>query len=77
MKRRIFLSASRIAVSPLHRKVSPTTGQPLLCVSQFTTNDMAGQNVNTGPPLRATNSCPSIRNFAVITVPFAPGPASP
>ncbi len=46
-------------------------------VSQFTTNEMAGVNVNSGPPFRAMNSCPNSWNVAVITVPFGPGPASP
>src|SRR4249920_2786941 len=47
------------------------------CVSQLTTNDIASVKVNCGPPFSATNSCPSSSNFAVITVPFGPGPASP
>src|SRR6266436_558574 len=47
------------------------------CVSQFTTNDIASVKLNCGPPFRATNSCPLSSNFAVITVPFGPGPASP
>src|SRR6267378_1046068 len=47
------------------------------CVSQFTKNDMAGEKVNCGPPLRAKNSCPSRWNVADITVPFGPGHPSP
>src|SRR6267142_4816305 len=47
------------------------------CVSQFTTNDIASVKVNCGPPFSAMNSCPLSSNFAVITVPFGPGPASP
>src|SRR6202049_2163045 len=47
------------------------------CVSQFTNNDIAGVNMNCGPPFRAMNSCPSSWNVADITVPFGPGPASP
>ena len=30
------------------------------CVSQFTTNEMAGENLNCGPPFNAMKSCPSI-----------------
>src|SRR5881396_1718248 len=40
------------------------------CVLQFTTNDMASVNLKCGPPLRATNSCPSSWNSTVITDPF-------
>src|SRR5713101_6974398 len=47
------------------------------CVSQFTTNDIAGEKVNCGPPFSAINSCPSSWNVATITVPLGPGPASP
>ena len=46
-------------------------------VSQFTTNEIAGVNANSGPPFSATNSCPSSRKSIVITVPAGPGPASP
>src|ERR1700736_151101 len=47
------------------------------CVSQFTKNDIAGVNLNCGPPFRAMNSCPSSWNVADITVPFGSGPPSP
>src|SRR3990167_9837103 len=47
------------------------------CDSQFTTNEMDGVNLYCGPPLSATNSCPSSRKLAVMTVPLGPGPASP
>src|ERR1700686_1138175 len=47
------------------------------CVSQYTKNDIAGVNLNCGPPFRAKKSCPSRRNVADITVPFGPGPPSP
>ena len=46
-------------------------------VLQFTTKEIAGENVNVGPPFRAMNSWPSIWNFATITAPLGPGPASP
>src|SRR5437870_386191 len=39
------------------------------CVSQFTKNDMAGENLKTGPPFNAMNCCPSSSNVTVITVP--------
>jgi hypothetical protein len=29
-------------------------------VSQFTKNEIAGENLNAGPPFNAMNSCPSI-----------------
>src|SRR5436190_6138833 len=40
------------------------------CVLQFTTNDMASVNLKTGPPLSATNFCPSSSNSTVIIDPF-------
>src|SRR5207249_1340091 len=40
------------------------------CVLQFTKNDMASENLNSGPPLSAINSCPSSWNVTVITVPL-------
>src|SRR6185436_2834612 len=39
------------------------------CVLQFTTNDMASVNLKSGPPLSATNFCPSSWNSTVITDP--------
>src|SRR2546425_13330118 len=48
-----------------------------LCVSQFTTNEMASVNLNCGPPFSATNSCPSSWTAAVMTVPLGPGPSAP
>src|SRR6266513_1752483 len=39
------------------------------CVLQFTTNEMASVNLKCGPPLSATNSCPSSCNSIVITDP--------
>src|SRR5206468_2114597 len=45
------------------------------CVLQFTTNDIASVNLNSGPPFNAANSCPSSWNVAVMTVPLGPGPA--
>src|SRR3979411_892980 len=47
------------------------------CVSTFTKTDIAGVNLNCGPPFSAQNSCPSSSNVADITEPFGPGPASP
>ena len=47
------------------------------CVRQFTTNEIAGVNLNCGPPLSATNGWPSSSKATVITVPFGPGPSSP
>src|SRR5438046_10094241 len=47
------------------------------CVSQFTKNEIAGVNLNCGPPFRAKNSWPSSTKVADITDPFGPGPASP
>src|SRR5438046_9362784 len=47
------------------------------CVLQFTTNEMASVNLKCGPPLSATNSCPSSWNSTVMTEPFGPAPASP
>src|SRR5258708_22267056 len=46
-------------------------------VSQFTTNDTAGEKLNFGPPFSARNSCPSSWNAAALTGPFGPGPAAP
>src|ERR1700682_3406053 len=46
-------------------------------VSHFTKNDIAGENVNCGPPFSAENSCPSSWNVTDITIPFGPGPPSP
>src|SRR5215469_1397950 len=40
------------------------------CVSQFTKNDIAGENLKTGPPFNAINSCPSSSNVTLITVPL-------
>src|SRR6059058_1910153 len=40
------------------------------CVSQFTKNDMAGENLKTGPPFNAMNVCPSSSNVTIITVPL-------
>src|SRR5687767_5199854 len=39
------------------------------CVWQFTTNDTASVNLNSGPPLSATNFCPSSWNSTVMTDP--------
>src|SRR2546430_707283 len=51
------------------------------CVSQFTTNDMASENLKCGPPFSAMNSWPSSWNSTVITVPAglpdACAPSSP
>src|SRR5262245_16105039 len=47
------------------------------CVSQFTKNEIAGVNLYCGPPLSATNSCPSSSKLAVMTEPLGPGPCSP
>src|SRR5207247_11248187 len=44
---------------------------------QSTMSDIPCENSNEGPPLRATNSCPSSSKFALMRLPFAPGPASP
>src|SRR5919199_5929399 len=40
------------------------------CVSQFTRNDIAGENLKMGPPFKAMNLCPSSSKVTVITVPF-------
>src|SRR5690242_4528364 len=40
------------------------------CVLQFTKNDMAGENLKTGPPFNAINSCPSSSKVTVIAVPL-------
>src|SRR6185503_5031392 len=40
------------------------------CVVQFTTNEMASVNLNSGPPLRARNFSPSSWNSTVMTDPF-------
>src|ERR687886_302115 len=51
------------------------------CVSQLTKNDIAGENLKTGPPFNAMNLCPSSSKVTVITVPFglpeASAPDSP
>ena len=39
------------------------------CVSQFTTKETASVKWKTGPPLSATNSCPSSSKATVMTVP--------
>ena len=39
------------------------------CVSQFTTKEMASVGLKWGPPFSATNSCPSMRNLTVMTLP--------
>src|SRR2546425_9647662 len=46
-------------------------------VSQLTWNEIASLNVNSGPPFRATNSCPSSSKLTVITIPSGRGPAEP
>src|SRR2546425_4272534 len=46
------------------------------CVSQLTTNEMASVNLKCGPPLSATNSCPSSWNATVMTDPAGPGDPS-
>src|SRR5882762_57384 len=47
-----------------------------VCVSQFTKNEMAGENLKCGPPLRAINFCPSSSKVPVMTVPLGPAPLS-
>src|SRR5260370_39349779 len=42
------------------------------CVSQFTNNEMAGVNVNCGPPFSARNSCPSSWKVHPVTFPSGP-----
>src|SRR6266487_111831 len=39
------------------------------CASQSIKNDMAGENLKTGPPFNAMNCCPSSSNVTVVTVP--------
>ena len=46
-------------------------------VLQLTWNEMASLNVNSGPPFKATNFCPSSSKLTVITVPSGRGPAEP
>jgi hypothetical protein len=46
-------------------------------VWQRTWNEIASLNVNSGPPLRATNSCPSSSKLTVMTKPSGLGPALP
>src|SRR5216683_7302964 len=46
-------------------------------VSQCTKKDMTSENLNSGPPFNAMNSCPLSSNVTDITAPFGPGPASP
>jgi hypothetical protein len=53
---------------PLERL--PQKSSISFCVSQLTTNEMACENVKTGQPLRATNSCQSREKAIVITVHF-------
>src|SRR3977135_2062986 len=47
------------------------------CVSQFTTNEIASENLNCGPPFSAVNCCPLISKDTVMTVFLGPGPAAP
>src|SRR5438445_2117872 len=47
------------------------------CVSQFTNNEIAGVNLNWGPPFRPWNSCPSSVNVHHMTEHLGPGPACP
>jgi hypothetical protein len=44
---------------------------------QLTWNEIASLNVNSGPPFRARNFCPSSSKLTVMTVPAGRGPASP
>src|SRR5918911_267494 len=65
-----------LSFSQPHCSSSPPSESPFQssstssCVSQFTKNDMAGENLKTGPPFNAINSCPSSSNVTLITVPL-------
>ena len=47
------------------------------CESQVRWMETASSNLNSGPPLRPMNCCPSSSNVTIMTEPFSPGPASP
>src|SRR3972149_9809250 len=63
----LSLSQPHCSLSPPSESLSHNLSTSS-CVSQFTTNDMAGEKLNIGPPFNATNSCPSSWNVTVITV---------
>src|SRR5262245_38837969 len=64
----LSLSQPHLCFSPPAESLSQNSSTSS-CVSQSTKNDIAGEKVKSGPPLKAMNSCPSSSNVADMTEP--------